>query len=66
MNIFLQLFVIFCFGIVIVALFREKTDFLTYSVVAMLAAATATFLFTSEPFSIEEFILAIDWPVIFF
>ncbi len=66
MNIFLQLFVIFCFGIVIVALFREKTDFLTYSVVAMLAAATATFLFTPEPFSIEEFILAIEWPVIFF
>ena len=66
MNIFLQLFVIFCFGIVIVALFREKTDFLTYSVVAMLAAATATFLFSPTPFSIEEFILAIDWPVIFF
>ena len=66
MNIFLQFFVIFCFGIVIVALFREKTDFLTYSVVAMLAAATATFLFSPEPFSIEEFILAIDWPVIFF
>ena len=66
MIIFLQLFVIFCFVIVIVALFREKTDFLTYSVTAMLAAATATFLFSPEPFFIEEFILAIDWPVIFF
>jgi Na+/H+ antiporter NhaD/arsenite permease-like protein len=32
----------------------------------MLAAATATFLFSPTPFSIEEFILAIDWPVIFF
>jgi len=66
MNLFLQLFVIFCFLIVIIALFREKTDFLTYSIAAMLAAATVTFLFSPEPFSINEFILAIDWPVIFF
>ena len=66
MILLLQLFVIFCFVIVIIALFREKTDFLTYSVLAMLAAATATFLFSPSPFSIEEFILAIDWPVIFF
>ncbi len=66
MLIFLQIFVIFCLVIVIIALFREKTDFLTYSVAAMLAAATATFLFSPEPFSIDEFILAIDWPVIFF
>jgi Na+/H+ antiporter NhaD/arsenite permease-like protein len=66
MNLFLQLFVIFCFLIVIIALFREKTDFLTYTIAAMLAAATVTFLFSPEPFSIDEFILAIDWPVIFF
>jgi len=66
MIFFLQLFVIFCFVIVIIALFREKTDFLTYSVLAMLAAATATFAFSPIPISIEEFILAIDWPVIFF
>ena len=66
MIIFLQLFVIFCFVIVIIALFREKTDFLTYSVLAMLAAATATFIFSPTAFSIDEFILAIDWPVIFF
>jgi len=66
MIIFLQLFVIFCFVIVIIALFREKTDFLTYSVAAMLAAATATFLFSPGSISIDEFILSIDWPVIFF
>ncbi|MFX0145015.1 MAG: SLC13 family permease [Candidatus Hodarchaeota archaeon] len=66
MIFFLQLFIIFCFSIVIIALFREKTDFLTYSVLAMLAAATATFLFSPTPISIDEFILAIDWPVIFF
>ncbi len=66
MIIFLQLFVIFCFGIVIIALFREKTDFLTYSVLAMLAAATATFLFSPVPLTLEDFVSAIDWPVIFF
>ena len=66
MLIFLQIFVICCFIVVIIALFREKTDFLTYSVAAMFAAATATFLFSPESFSIDEFILAIDWPVIFF
>jgi len=66
MILFLQLFVIFCFVIVIIALFREKTDFLTYSIAAMLAAATATFLFSPDPFHIDDFILAIDWPVIFF
>ena len=66
MIIFLQIFVILCFVIVIIALFREKTDFLTYSVAAMLAAATGTYIFSPIPFSIDEFILAIDWPVIFF
>jgi len=66
MLIFLQIFVLFCLVIVIIALFREKTDFLTYSVAAMLAAATATFLFSPEPFSIDEIFLAIDWSVIFF
>ncbi len=66
MLIYLQIFVISCFLVVIIALFREKTDFLTYSIAAMLAAATATFLFSPESFSIDEFILAIDWPVIFF
>ena len=66
MIIFLQLFVIFCFVIVIIALFREKTDFLSYSIVAMLASATATFIFSPHPITIEEFILSIDWPVIFF
>lgn len=66
MILFLQLFVIFCFVIVIIALFREKTDFLTYSITAMLAAATATFLFSVEPITFDDFFLAIDWSVVFF
>ncbi|MFX0000289.1 MAG: SLC13 family permease [Candidatus Hodarchaeota archaeon] len=66
MIFFLQLFVIFCFVIVIIALFREKTDFLAYSVLAMLAAATATYLFSPTPLRLEDFFQAIDWTVIFF
>jgi Na+/H+ antiporter NhaD/arsenite permease-like protein len=66
MLIFLQIFVIGCFVVVIIALFREKTDFLTYSMGAMLAAATATFLFSPETILMEEFFLAVDWEVIFF
>ncbi len=69
MSLFLQIFIITCFLIVIIALFREKTDFLAYSMVSMLAAATATYLFFLEsptPITLEDFFLAIDWPVIFF
>ncbi|MFX1239522.1 MAG: SLC13 family permease, partial [Promethearchaeota archaeon] len=66
MNFLLQLFVIFCFIIVIIALFREKTDFLAYSILAMLAASTATYLFSPFPITLEDFFQAIDWTVIFF
>ncbi|MFX1417814.1 MAG: SLC13 family permease [Promethearchaeota archaeon] len=66
MIFLLQLFVISCFVIVIIALFREKTDFLAYSVLAMLAAATGTYLFSPTPLYLEDFFQAIDWSVIFF
>ncbi|MHA2324604.1 MAG: SLC13 family permease, partial [Promethearchaeota archaeon] len=66
MIIFLQLFIILCFIIVIIALFREEADFLSFSIASMLAAATATFLFSPEPISIEDFFLSVDWTVIFF
>jgi len=66
MSLFLQIFVIGCFIVVIIALFREEIDFLTYSMVAMLAAASATFLFSEEPLKLDDFFLAIEWPVIFF
>ena len=62
----LQIIVISCFVIVIIALFRSKSDFLFYSMMAMLAAATATFLLSPEGISTEEVFLAVDWEVIFF
>jgi hypothetical protein len=44
MLLLLQIIVLSCFIIVIIALFREKSDFLYYSMVTMLVAAVATFL----------------------
>ena len=66
MLIFLQIFVISCFIVVIIALFRESVDFLTYSMGAMLVAATATYFFSPEVVSMEEFFLSVNWEVIFF
>ena len=66
MLFLLQLIVIACFSMVIVALFHEKTDFLSYSMLAMLIAVLATFLFLPEIITIESVILAIEWEVIFF
>jgi Na+/H+ antiporter NhaD/arsenite permease-like protein len=66
MDLFLQIFVIACFIVVIIALFREKTDFLTYSIAAMFAAVVATFWILPNHISIEDIILSIEWEVIFF
>ncbi|MFX1382669.1 MAG: SLC13 family permease [Promethearchaeota archaeon] len=74
MLIVLQIIVICCFIAVIIALFREKTDFLTYSVVAMFVAVIATFLFSPflpvetapEGFTINGLILSIEWEVVVF
>ena len=66
MLIFLQIFVICCFIVVIIALFRERVDFLTYSMGAMLVAATATYFFSPEVVSMGEFFLSVNWEVIFF
>ena len=66
MILLLQIIVIICFLIVIVALFREKTDFLTYSMVAMIIAVLATFILYPKGLHVEMFILAIEWEVIFF
>ncbi len=66
MSLFLQIFVIGCFIAVIITLFREETDFLTYSIVAMFAAVVATVIFLPKELVLEDFILSIEWEVIFF
>ncbi len=65
MSLLLQIIVLSCFVVVILALFRDKADFLYYSMVAMLVSAAATFLL-SPGVSTEEVFLAVDWEVIFF
>ena len=66
MILLLQIIVIICFLIVVIALFREKTDFLTYSMVAMIAAVLATIILLPKELVVEDFILAIEWEVVFF
>ncbi len=66
MSAYLQIIVIACFAMVIVALFREKTDFLTYSIAAMFIAVIATFYFLPAVITVDGLILAIEWEVIFF
>ena len=66
MLLLLQIIVLSCFIIVIIALFREKSDFLYYSMVAMLVAAVATFLLSPGVVSTEDVFRAVDWEVIFF
>jgi len=64
--LFLQLFVIGCFIVVIIALFREEVDFLSYSMAAMFAAVVASYIFLPEMVHTEDMILSIEWEVIFF
>ncbi len=66
MSAYLQIIVIACFAMVIVALFREKTDFLTYSIAAMFLAVIATFYFLPDAITMENLMLAIEWEVVFF
>ncbi|TFG24598.1 MAG: hypothetical protein EU529_03635 [Promethearchaeota archaeon] len=66
MILLLPIIVIACFSMVIIALFRERTDFLTYSVLAMFIAVVATFIFLPKAITVEGLILAIEWEVVFF
>lgn len=66
MLLFLQIFVVICFIIVIIALFNEKADFLVYSIAAMTAAVVATIIIIPEKVMIDDLILAIEWEVVFF
>ncbi|MBD3255158.1 MAG: hypothetical protein GF383_08690 [Candidatus Lokiarchaeota archaeon] len=49
-----------------IALFNEETDFLTYSMAAMIAAIIATVLLMPNEVLSQDFILAIEWEVVFF
>ena len=66
MSLFLQIFVVICFIVVVIALFNENADFLIYSIAAMTAAVVATVLILPEKVMIDGLILAIEWEVVFF
>ncbi|MHA1149471.1 MAG: SLC13 family permease [Promethearchaeota archaeon] len=66
MSLLLQIIVVACFGAVIIALFQEQTDFLTYSMAAMFIAVVATFWLLPNAVVMDDFILAIEWEVVFF
>ncbi|MFX1237463.1 MAG: SLC13 family permease, partial [Promethearchaeota archaeon] len=65
-EIILQIIVVACFSLVIIALFREKTDFLTYSFLAMFIAVVATFSLKPESISLDELVLHVEWDVVIF
>ena len=64
--IFLQIFIILCFIGIIIVLFDEKIDYLTYSVLFTIAAIVATSLFIPEVATLDDFILSIKWNVVIF
>jgi Na+/H+ antiporter NhaD/arsenite permease-like protein len=64
--LFSQIVVGLCFIALIVVLFDEKKDYLSYSILLMLIAAVSTASVLEEAKELETYILAIDWEVIFF
>ncbi|MHA1728532.1 MAG: SLC13 family permease [Promethearchaeota archaeon] len=65
-NLFLQIFVMFCFIALIFVLFFDKEDYLTYSILIILIAGITTYIFMPETINLEFIIEMIDWEVIFF
>ena len=64
--IFSQIMVALCFlGLVIVLFFEEK-DYLTYSVLFLLISAIATAIQIPAARELETYMMAIEWEVIFF
>ena len=65
-DTFLQIFILVCFIALIVVLFFERLDYLTYSLVIIIIAGIITGVFKPEARTLEFYVGAIDWEVIFF
>ncbi len=65
-DLFVQLTVIACFVGVIVVLFFERKDYLSFTVLFMLVAALVSAIFIPEARDLDVYIDAIEWEVIFF
>ncbi len=65
-NLFLQIFVGLCFFILVIVLFDEKKDYLTYSILVIVLAGIVSSFIIPETQHLEFYIEMIDWEVIFF
>ncbi|TXT53915.1 MAG: Inner membrane protein YbiR (modular protein), partial [Promethearchaeota archaeon] len=65
-TLFLQVFVGICFIGLILILFFEKFDYILYSVLFLIIAATVSAFFLEEAREIEFYISTIEWEVILF
>ncbi len=65
-NIFLTIFIGICFIILVIVLFFDKLDYVTFSLVIIIVAGIVTSFFIEEVKHIEFYVEAIDWEVIFF
>ncbi|QEE15138.1 SLC13 family permease [Promethearchaeum syntrophicum] len=66
MSLLSQIVVGICFIILIVILFFDSNDYLTYSVLLMLIAAVISAIDIPEARNLETYIKAIEWEVIIF
>ncbi len=66
MSLLSQIVVGLCFLILIIVLFFDKRDYLTYSVLLILIAAGVSALDIQEARHLETYVHAIEWEVIFF
>ncbi len=66
MSLLSQIVVGICFIILIVILFFDSNDYLTYSVLLMLIAGVVSAIEIPEARHLETYVMAIEWEVIFF
>ncbi|MBD3255033.1 MAG: hypothetical protein GF383_08060 [Candidatus Lokiarchaeota archaeon] len=65
-DIFIQIFVAVCFIGLIIILFFEKTDYISYSILLVIFAAIVSVIFIESLRDLEYYIAVIEWDVIFF
>ncbi|MBN2151822.1 MAG: hypothetical protein JW839_10275 [Candidatus Lokiarchaeota archaeon] len=64
--LFLQLFVGGCFVALIIVLFFEKTDYLTYSIFLIVVASLVTAIFIPAAATLDFYVEKIEWELVFF
>ncbi|TFF89084.1 MAG: hypothetical protein EU549_01790 [Promethearchaeota archaeon] len=66
-TLFLQIFIGICYLVLVIVLFFERKDYLTYAFIITIIAGVVSFIIIPEEIlNLEFFIDAINWEVIFF